>query len=301
MMTMIAALALNAGWPMAADARPEVRAAHEAYLKGDWAQLSREVRKGLESSDERTTGNLLELLDASFEALGGKALPVDFTLPPELKRLRFSTKRRENAHNGNLLYQLEVWAEYQKGTLEQLRVERFPNELMIDKRAGLGELDETAGDPGMGELWAAAQCAPTPPKPGLYLFTVKLAGHDEVRGWFALHGHASSSSPVMTAPGPAEKTGPRPTFRWADFKSPELKKFESRVVSLLLFDPQWNVVWGHWPDDLDHREVTLEKDLLPGPYEVVVKFQERRRFGQVLLARDSTTAVPFEVSGRPPK
>jgi hypothetical protein len=301
MTPLLIAVALAVGWPLSNDAPPEVRAAHQDYLKGDWAAFSRDVRKGLESNDERVTKNLLELLDASFEALKGKPLPVDFALPKELLRLEVATKRRENVHTGKLLYQLEVGAEYLKGTLEQVRIERFPNGLMLDWRARLGEFDTFVSENGNDELWAAAECTPKPPPAGLYLLTVKLKGADEVKGWFALYDHGSSASPVMTAPAPAEKTDARPTFRWADFKSPELKGFERRWSSMLLFDPKWNVVWSHWPDDLEHREATVEKDLLPGHYEVVLRFQEQRHFGGLAVARASATAVPFEVSARPAK
>jgi hypothetical protein len=122
-----------------------------------------------------------------------------------------------------------------------------------------------------------------------------------VHGWFALHDHLSSASPVVTFPGVADRSGARPTFRWLDFRSHELKPFENRHNALLLFDPQWNVCWSRWGEDASARQATPEKDLLPGPYTLVVKFQERRSFGDVIVDRESSTAVPFEVSSAPTK
>ena len=71
MVTMAMLAVAPQPWPMAAHAPAAARQAHAAYLQGDWAELARAVRRGLESSDGAVRDNLLQLLDAAFEARGG--------------------------------------------------------------------------------------------------------------------------------------------------------------------------------------------------------------------------------------
>jgi hypothetical protein len=165
---------------------------------------------------------------------------------------------------------------------------------VMDKQSGLGAWEVTPGEEGGEELWAAGQCGPTPPGEGLYLLTLKMKGEPEVKGWFALNHHASSASPYFLAPVKGAKTSTTPTFRWDDFRSPQFKKWETRALTVLLFDPSWNIAWLQWFEAPDATEVT-SAPLKPGHYEAVVKFQERRRFGGLVLSRDSAIALPFEV------
>jgi hypothetical protein len=299
MMTIwLTTAAAPGGWPMSADAPAEVRLAHSDFLKGDWTALAVHIREGLAArhNDPAATANLLELLDAAFEARGGAPLPVDFKVPGHFKRLKVAVKRRENALKGTVMFQIELFGEVKRGAFENVRIERYPNELVMDKQSGLGEWEVTAGEDGNDELWAAGQCGPTPPPEGLYLITMKTKGQAEVKGWFALNHHGSTGSPYFLAPGLGTTTGATPTFRWDDFHSPQCKKWETRAVNLLIFDPSWNVTWSQWFETAGATEATSAA-LKPGAYEAVLKFQERRRFGELIVGRDSAIALPFKVEG----
>lgn len=299
MMTMlITTTAARGGWPVNADAPIELRRAHADFLEGDWASFGQHLREGLAARhhDAAATDNLLDLLDASFEARGGAPLIVDWKLPEEFTRLRVAVKRRQTVSEGSVMYQLELFGDVKKGSLENVRVERYPNELVMDKQSGFGAWEVTDGDEGGEDLWAAGECGSTPPPPGLYLITFKLKGKAEVKGWFALNHHASSAAPYFLAPTQGAATGSTPTFRWDDFRSPQSKPWETRAATLLVFGPSWNVTWMRFFDAPGAGEAT-PAPLKPGPYEAVLRFQERRRFGGLTVSRDSAIALPFRVEG----
>ncbi|MHB8877228.1 MAG: hypothetical protein ACYC8T_26315 [Myxococcaceae bacterium] len=280
-------------------------AAHERFRAGDFAGTARAVKQGLmdaaDAHDAAAQSNLLELLDKVFEVRKGAPLPVDFEVPPELSRLRVLARHGEDARDGKSWYQLDLGAEAKPGTLRNIRIERYPSTVLIDKRAGIGAWEETPEGPSL-DIWGASECGQTPVPDGLYLITIEIEGKPKVSGWFALNHHSSSALPYLNAPTPGSEQGATPVFQWEDFRSPENRPWERRVAALLVFElASDKLVWTDFIEGASRTESAVGRDgegaarLAAGSHRGTLRFMEGRRFGDLHLARDSSVRTIFTV------
>jgi hypothetical protein len=295
----------------------EVQAAHDAFLKGDFNAMALHIRDALLAypGDEAVLSDLLELYDKAYEIKGDQAITPDWSAPKELQWFIVSSKKKYNVSNGKQEYRINVSAGYDKSQdLEQFQVVRYPNEVLIDRKAGLGEItvtpDPSPSSPNCLDFWAAADYHAAQNPAGLYLMTLKMKGQEEVRGWFILGKTANASeSPEVLSPTPDQVlTSATPSFAWKDFVSPQYRNFEKRKVTVAVVRCCPDVTDDTWVatrkapfteaavgEQIPDAEVTGLKSLPSDAYVVQVTYKERRRFGSMVLSRDTSTQVPFTV------
>lgn len=193
-------------------------------------------------------------------------------------------------------------------TLEQLQVIRYPNEIILDKIANIGEWDITP-NASETDVWAGTKQTITPTDEGLYLLNLQIKGQPMVQAWFIMADKNSSASPVVTSPKLGQIfTDPRPLFKWNVFLSPEYKVGEN-----VRLDVRVNQAGG---DELKITQVRLTNtkadsyrfgdrnfvknfegpEHLPiGDYSLSVVYREIEMFGGLQLKRSSSTKVPFSI------
>lgn len=304
MTKLLATLILTAFAGMALAASP-LDNAHEAYVKGDFAKLTTEIREALKEQDAVVTRNALALLAKAYEVRGGAGLPVDWKLPPEIREMKVAVSRVHSPQSDE--YGIEIrGAQTEKGMIRQLQLVRYPDHVVLDKQRGVGEWTEEL-DPDNGpeyELDGARSAGPVPE--GLYLVNLELKTGAVTRGWVIVSDLVSTETPVVTAPfvGQTFSTG-NPSFRWTDFRSPQYKSHELRTLWLGVArpSPTWTEVWSHFFVHPRLTETTIGLDpeahgakaLENGRYTFYVNYKESRRLGDVLMQRKSVTATPFFV------
>ncbi len=295
---------------LAADPSSPLETAQKAYLERDYATMSTAMRKALESP---RTGpvereNLFGLLAATYQARGYEGIPADWKLPPEITKMKIVVNRilRDLPR-----YSFRVQGETAAiGTIRQLRVTRYPDQVVLDRKAGLGEWEERLNEDGDAEYELCGARTQAPVAAGLYLLRIELASGSAVDGWFILDPEVNSTeSPALSSPSYGQQfTTTRPMFSWADFRSPQYKPFERRTVWMAVTraDPpayDWDVHWSFYADAPTLTDITvgaapgehLAKPLTTGNYAFYLNYQERRRFGDLILVRASAALHPFSI------
>jgi hypothetical protein len=240
----------------------------------------------------------------------GEIIPLDWSLPEEMMFPVIGVSKQTAADMGATTYSLNLWSWLSSAdAVENLRLVRYPDEVVLDKRLGIGSWHsvESSGD------WPAAIEASTgyasaPPQEGLYLFDVEISGKQPVHGWIILSDVTSTSSPGIEAPSPDQvyRSG-RPEFHWRDFRSAQYRGFEHRKLQLGVApegatdgDRLWRLAiispdfvratLGRHPNGrgVDHLD--------PGAYTFTFAQEERWLFGSVLLSRATRSPVSFTVA-----
>ena len=188
-------------------------------------------------------------------------------------------------------------------SLEKIKIVKYPNRLILDKKHGVGSYDTWQAEDGNG--FYSGRRFEDIDFDGLYLFKIKIKGHEKpVRGWFIAESMKSSATPIIISPQDGDIiTNKQPRFEWKEFFSPEYVHSESRKLSLKVtnFDVNRDKVW-----EFNEREpvnayatIGLEgrgvQELAAGSYLLHVNYGERKRFGGIRLSRDSRTVVGFQV------
>jgi len=284
-------MALAGNWFSQTKGKDALKEAHKAFLKDDYATMTVRLKNVLETSDEDAKQNALQLLEKAYEARGGN-VPADWKLPSEISRLTFFL-RRQRTPDGDTFGVKLMGTASQKGVIKQLQVVQYPSRTILDKENGIGSWEEEV-DLGNGpEFQLQALRQPDPVSDGLYLLNLELANGKSTHGWFIVSNLLSSDTPNVSVPAAGQTfMTPNPTLKWEDFHSPEYKSFERRSL--------WLATWGstHWEtylDDPSLTEITVGKSLADGQYSFLVGYREIRRFGDLRLARQSFSGVPFYV------
>ena len=290
-----------------------LHAAHTAYLAGDLKTTVAQVREVLAdpNSGEAVRENAIGLIDAAYAVRGGR-LPARWSLPVGVTRLRVAHVRKEEPNK--VRYGLEIGGVSQEAeTVEQVRLVRASDGVVIcDRRAGVGQWTVDAEEDGSGwwfEVEGLTQREPA--RDGLYYVDLTVGGV-ETHGFIVLSGLTSTASPVMSAPAaPATVSARNPQVAFEDFRSPESRPWERRSMGVFVVRLApgsargWVKTWSLWTADMGRTAVTIgEEDggtprvgLTDGDYWVGLTFNERRRFGPVVLVRSSRTSRPFRVVG----
>ena len=285
--------------------------AQAAYLRGDLVKMTSEMKAALmaQPTDPVVRENVLALLKKTYESRCGQGVPADWRLPDEIGKMKISVRRKEKDTSE---YALKVFGNNARlHLIKQLRVTRYPDQVVLDKQAGIGEWSEEAGKNGEDPEYTLQGRKSRQPVPaGLYLLRIELTNGKATDGWFLIDDELNSSAtPDVATPAIGEtfQTG-NPTFRWTDFRSPQYRACERRSVWLGVSRAEppnydWDEKWSFWADAPSFEDISVGSSsngtsigkLDAGRYIFVIDFHERRWFGDIQIGRDSVTTRPFSV------
>lgn len=290
-----------------------LRRAHESFLGGRFQAMAAHLKEVFEdsSSDDVTRRNALELLHKAYAAKNGGSIPVDWKLPKEIEDMKINVRHARKPERDTYVLKASGTGS-DKGIVAQIQIVQYPDRIVLDKEAGLGEWTESY-DPEDGhyfELDGDSQAEP--PAEGLYLLNLRLRDGRVTKGWFILSDLVSSETPTVRTPAVGEQFSTRnPTFRWLDFHSPEFQSHERRTLWVGISAPKppdftYNEVWSRYEANPATTETTIGvdplgkglKELPDGRYVTHIGYKEIRRFGDLRLARQSMTILPFSVRGK---
>jgi len=286
--------------------------AHQAYLTGDFKTMAVNLRQALEENptDSLVKENALSLLGKAYEVADKGQFQVDWRLPDEITMLKIGAKR---TFKDDVTYRFTVYGSTAHlKSITQLQVIQFPDQVILDKQAGIGNWDDTNTIPPTGHDFSIeTNKSRQPVAGGLYLLNITLSDGTQTKGWFILDDdiNASTSPRVMTPSMDQVFTTGNPTFFWQNFITPEYKPFERRSfwVGISRFEPphyDWNEVWGYYEGPSKREQITIDSHgeggsvskLEKGSYVFYINYHERRNFGDLIITRDSTTSRNFKIS-----
>jgi hypothetical protein len=198
--------------------------------------------------------------------------------------------------------------DYEKGAeIEQLRVVKYPNEVIVDKAQNIGDWIEDTNSDGTLNIWGGAEHQRKLVSDGLYLIDIKMKGQETTHGWFLFSHINASAAPEATIPSINQVlTTGTPTFQWKDFVSPEFKSYESRRIKIGIVLRADNVKSNTWyinrPAPFSSITIGSEGNGITGVkvlpadnYIFQLNYAESRQFGDLSVRRDSGTHIPFSV------
>jgi hypothetical protein len=299
--------------PLPSGRRPEaawddVAPAHLSLLQGDFMGMARAIKAALmrHPDDAAIREDLLDLMDQAF-AFGAGRVPADWKLPEEITSFQVGLKRRSGEDPARASHYLFVEYDTPRPDLvERVQVIRYPDEVLIDAKGGHGARVGRAtglGRSGLRGYVLGSEGREEPLPDGLYLLNIKIGDKPAVEGWFTLHA-AASSAPEIESPARNQVfRTPAPTFRWQAYRSPEFRPFEERKLLLRLFEGRggwYEAAWNDYAPTPEQGSFTLGEGtspkLAPGSYSIQLMFEERRRFGDLVIARESARHLGFEIA-----
>ena len=282
--------------------------AHAAYLAQDMVTLANALREVMSDPDAdlAVRQNAFALLAKAYEVNGGN-IPVDWHLPEGVREFKVNHVRKEDAEG--VVYKLSLSVSVpEKDTLTQLQLVHFPDQVVLDKSAGVGTW-EVEADEGQFKIDFQTRTQAAPLADGLYMLQFGFKDGRRASGWFLLSDLTSTATPRIAAPafGESVATG-NPEIVWDDFHSPEYKPYERRTLNVSvgqLFNggEEWQNRWYLYRQDPVQTRTVVGRDpagsqqieLSKGDYWLVVSFMEQRRFGDLKMRRVSRTARGFHV------
>jgi hypothetical protein len=305
--------ALSASWFSNEDSTEPLYRAHESFLRKDMRSVALNLKELFQDTraDETEKKNGLALLEKAYAYRNGSGIPVDWRLPVEITKLKATVIYFRKPHEENYGFKVAGTA-VALGTVKQLKVTRYPDQVVLDKQAKVGEWEEEV-DPDDGPSFELdGPHSVKPVEEGLYLVHMELANGNNFDAWFILSNMASTDTPVVRTPCVGETfTTRNPTFKWEDFKSPEYQGHESRSIWMTAVKAEppgfdWIQAWTMYEGDPIRTQATigLEKDgvgvkqLENGRYNFYLGYKEQRRFGELRLGRQSFTVTPFHIKAK---
>ncbi len=290
----------------------EVVAAHESFLGGDFNQMGVNIKRALMAypDDAGIKKDMLGLFSQAYQLRGDGAITPDYRLPREITWAAIGSRKRLKAENGEIQYRMTAWFEMALGTsIEQLRIVRYPNTVVLDRQAGVGDFTETveAGKPALNTY---SEYTNTPNAEGLYLLELTMKGAAPIQGWFILANNNAPDSPEVLVPVlHQEFTTSTPTFQWQDFVSSLYRGFEKRKT-VVAATPAKAPVPGAKDDGWSMNRksgftqarvgdvgegISGVGQLKSGEYTFQLTYRERLHFGDLVIGRETATHVPFSV------
>ena len=288
-----------------------VNLAQAAYLNCDGTTVLKHVKTALLEGRNHPliVNNTMGLLSAAKKNGCLKKAKPDFSLPSEVNYLEIEVARKYRTDSGKVTFAVNGTIGVKSGSdLEQFQVVRYPDQIMLDMKAGVGEMDLEEEHEGMGYWFGGAQNI-KPTEEGLYLINVKLKGQPMVQAYALLTEMNSSASPVVLSPAVhSALTTSTPTLAWKAFQSPERRADEKIRVTTSVrreLDEGDDVVWARLKDEKATSFTVGDRaaakhyqgadELTPQKYQMQVSYKEVESFGSIGIRRASTTRVPFSV------
>ena len=174
------------------DTYDEISKAHGEYVRGDLQAMAKSLKEALmnHEGDQVAEENAIELMTKAIEVARAKGIPVDWKVPEEINQL--TVKLATGMKRGRIRYHVQVQVKApQKGIVQQIKLEKYPNNTVVDLERGIGEYEveyETEDKVYYHELTTPG--IKTKGEPGLYLIKIKLTNGKTMRGWFILDKNA---------------------------------------------------------------------------------------------------------------
>jgi hypothetical protein len=283
--------------------------AHSAFIAGDTLTTLVELRNTLmeQPYDPVVKENALKLYKEVLAKSGSQGLPADWKIPNGLNSMKIAVQHVMNVHDQ---YRLHVsGAMNEAGLVDELQVVRYPDQVVMDKAAGIGTYDESTTANGTHEYSLKSVKTNEPTKTGLYLLKCVLKSGEKVDGWFIVDDQMNSTATpdVMTPAMDEVFANGKPTLRWKNFQSPQYKPSETRAlwmgISRTDLGQNWALRWEKWLRSPSLEQLTVGvteptsgvAELEDGRYVFAINYHEITKFGSALLYRDSVTYRPFAV------
>jgi hypothetical protein len=287
----------------------EIRAAHEAFLENRLLDMNRGLKAALMKApdDEGLLQNTSKLLRAARKRAGNEALPVDWRLPTEVSYLKLAVNRISFDRPA---YRMQMNLDVpNEEDLEQVKLTRYPEDVIIDKVGSIGEMSVEEGANGESFFWFGTDYEGDAPKDGLYLLDIKIKDKPLVQGWVILNDLVASQSPRVFSPAPGTVVrDSHPTFDFENFRTPEYVQGQRRNLSLRVRVSQpGSEMPPRWEAKVEEPALTRAtlgvaptvgeglEELSDGDHRLHVIYEERMNFGPVLLGRQAASVVPFRV------
>ena len=290
------------------EAKEALEQAHRSFLDADYRGMNNSLRKALTLSRNEPlyVSNAAQLLKKATELNDGR-LPADIDIPEGLSDLKLSQVYRERVE------QNPHWIIRLSGDMglpdfvQQLRIERFPGEVIIDKKAGIGEFDSEKQKDSY-YFSAKSNAKETPFQDGLYLFNIHTADGQAKQGWFILSDLSVNTTPSVLAPKPHDSlSSKQPLLRWQEYRSSLLSKYDVRSVfasvSTVQDNGDWDDKWEFYTGEAATTSAQIGHDprgsgateLAPGKYIAKISYREQHRFGSIRMRREAVAIVPFSI------
>ena len=252
--------------------------------------------------------NVLGLYNQAYSTLKTHQLTPDWHLPGEIRDMGISVRR---TFDGNEKFSFVVrGSTHQPHIIRQFQISHYPDQVIIDKVAGIGEWEEQD----MGKFSYGIESHRTPQKieAGLYTLNIELENGTKTQGWFLVEDDMNATTgPAVQSPSQGETfhTG-NPTFNWSNYVSTQYKPYERRWFwsgVTRVEPPQYSGVekWKVYQENPTIHQATpgidgnfdsaADHKLLPGNYEVTFNYKELRAFGDIEVGRASDTVRTFKV------
>lgn len=165
----------------------DLRDAHEAYIVRDFKRMALRLRSLFENgADEYSKNNGLELLDRAQGLLGSRPLPVDWSLPAEIKRMELvlsTSMAPEGTEHSISLQGLTL----EEGQPVSLRFFPHNGSPLLDLEGALGQVEiKTVGHATELVHFKLSRRFTNLPSQGLYWLQMKLKNHKNIEGWALL-------------------------------------------------------------------------------------------------------------------
>ena len=272
--------------------------AHKAFLDGNFKDVAANIKRLYESeSGEVAIQNGMELLEKTYLEVGKNGIPVNWTLPNEIKKLNIDIGRRQLPDQVDYSFKVLGRSSTTHKIIKNLTITDFSGNVILDKKSGAGDWWTSSKQGEEEEFELASYDMKKPQKEGLYFINARFSNGTEWRAWFILSGQLSSDSPAMSSPSVGETFRTQnPTLEWEDFRSPEYKTYERRTLWLGVSElGPYKQVFSLWRGYPNVETAVINKNLKDGKYRIILNYTEKRNFGGIVLGRASTTIRPFFV------
>lgn len=301
------------GWAFAGDLTkvnphaPALAQMNQAFLNEDFKAMTAAMKKVLmeHPNDEVVQAKVYSLLNRAQSELGRLGMPVEQKLPEAIQRLKISVKRRQGE---NPRFGIMVSANVKEDLgIEQVRLTRYPKEVLIDTREKIGEDEAHYEKQYPRDFSAQTRKSYSKIQPGLYLIHIELKNASPFEGWVIL-------TPDINSTGDADLgeykdlnvvRGDKVELSWKPFRSPEYKPFESSLMTMSIskvgIKDDWELKWDHSLVAPTKTSVKIKeegegvKELEPGKYSAGITFYEQRLFGDIAIRRGTTVSHEFTV------
>jgi hypothetical protein len=220
-------------------------------------------------------------------------------LPKRVDFVEILVKRQLHSQTNEVTYSVSVNAQTEEPRfLEQIRlVNPETGETFLDRKAGLGEIEETSQEDGTYESSLYRPLGSNPFRNGSYELTLRTRNGEESTTKLRLDDLTPSDSPPVTYPRPGQVLSTKqPVVSFEDFRSSEFDGKGRRKLMVQVMIPVEGrpIVFQKIIKDPDVQRMSVGP-LEDGSYLLRVSFKEIWEVDAITLVRNSETNVPFSI------